>query len=118
MVIKKEEYFKYFFLTLFALVIFLSYLLARPFLGAILASFVFAYTFYPVYKWLVKHIKSPTASALIVSFALVILLIAPVFLFANNIITDARVGYVIIKQKLATGNIFGVACPDGVESVA
>lgn len=115
---KKEEYFKYFFLACFALIAYLSYQISVPFIGAILASLILAYTFYPVYKWLVKRIKSPTLSALIVSFVLIILLIAPIFFFANDIVTDARVGYVILKQKLATGNIFGVACPEGVETFA
>ena len=115
---KKEEYFKYFFLVLFALIAYLSYKIAQPFVGAILASFVLAYTFYPVYKWLVKRIKSPTASGIIISLTLIVLLIAPIFFFANTLVTDARVGYVLIKQKLATGNIFGVACPDSVTSFA
>ena len=115
---KKEEYFKYFFLALFALTAYLSYQIAQPFLGAILASFVLAYTFHPVYRWLVRRIKSPTFSALIVSFLLIVMLITPIFFFANNIVTDARVGYLIIKQKLATGNIFGVACPDGADTFA
>ncbi|MBI4151225.1 AI-2E family transporter [Candidatus Woesearchaeota archaeon] len=118
MVMKKEEYFKYFFLGFFVLIAYISYLIAQPFIGAILASFVLAYTFHPVYRWLVRRIRSPTLSALIVSFLLILLLIAPVFFFANDIVTDARVGYVIIKQKLATGNIFGVACPEGAETFA
>lgn len=118
MVMKKEEYFKYFFLALFALVAYASYRIAQPFIGAILASFVLAYTFYPVYRWLVKRIKSPAVSGIIVSLVLVFLLIAPLFFFANTIVTDARVGYLLIKQKITSGNIFGVACPENTESLA
>src|SRR5204863_8088508 len=66
----------------------------------------------------VQRIKSPTAAGIIISLTLVILLIAPIFLFTNTIVTDARVGYVLIKQKLATGNIFGVACPEETTSFA
>ena len=118
MLIKREDYFKYFFIVLFALVAYLSFRVAEPFLGAILSSFVLAYTFYPVYTWLVKRVKYPVLASLLVSFALVLLLITPMFFFANDLVTDARVGYVILKQKLATGNIFGVACPSGTESIA
>ncbi|HSU72565.1 MAG TPA: AI-2E family transporter [Candidatus Binatia bacterium] len=115
---KKEDYFKYFFLGLLALTLYLSFLVVRPFMGAILSSFVLAYTFYPVYRWLVGKIKKPVLTSLIVSLVLVLLMLVPVFFVADNIITDARVGYLVVKQKLATGNIFGVACPEGTESVA
>ncbi|MBI4145631.1 AI-2E family transporter [Candidatus Woesearchaeota archaeon] len=118
MVLKKEEYFKYFFLALFALIAFLSFQIAKPFLGAILSSFVLAYTFHPVYRWLVKYLKSPTISALLISLVLIATLILPIFFVADNIVTDARVGYVLLKQKLATGNIFGVACPEDATSFA
>jgi predicted PurR-regulated permease PerM len=118
MVMKKEEYFKYFFVGLFALTAYLCFLLVNPLLESILASFVLAYTFYPVYQWLLRRIKSPIGSSLIISFILILLLLIPTFFIADNIITDARVGYLVIKQKLATGNIFGVACPEGSTNLA
>lgn len=109
---KKEEYFKYFFLLLFLLIAYLSWQIARPFVGAILSALVLAYIFYPVYKWLQRHIKSKTVSSLIVSAVLILILFLPLFFFANTIVDDARVGYIILRQKLATGNVFGVACPE------
>lgn len=118
MAAKKEDYFKYFFLGLLALTLYLSFLIIKPFMGAILSSFVLAYTFYPVYRWLVRKINKPILTSLLVSLVLVLLLLVPIFFIADNILTDARVGYVIIKQKLASGNIFGVACPEGVQNVA
>jgi predicted PurR-regulated permease PerM len=115
---QKEDYFKYFFLALLALTAYVSFLVMKPFLGAILTSFVLAYTFHPVYRWLLARIKSPVITSLLVSFVLVLLLIAPIFFIADNVVTDARVGYLIVKQKIATGNIFGVACPEEGASFA
>jgi len=115
---KKEDYFKYLFLGLLLLIGYVSFLIVKPFAGAILSSFVLAYTFFPVYRGLLKLVKSPAVTSLIISFLLVLMLIVPLFFIADNIITDARVGYLLVKQKLATGNIFGVACPEGTELFA
>lgn len=112
MVPKKEVYFKYFFLALLIITVYLSWLIAKPFIGAILSSFVLAYIFYPVYNWLQKKIRSKTVSSLIVSIILILLLFLPIFFFADTIVEDARVGYLVLRQKLSSGNVFGVACPD------
>jgi predicted PurR-regulated permease PerM len=118
MVMKKEEGFKYFFLVLFIVAAYLSFLVIKPILTAILSGIILGYVFFPLHRWITKFVKQRHVSAVIISLILVSAIFLPIFFFADSLFTEARVGYVVVKQRLSTGNIFGLACPESETSFA
>ncbi|MBR9699028.1 AI-2E family transporter [Candidatus Woesearchaeota archaeon] len=101
---------RYAFYAMLAIVVILTFLIVKPFISTILASFVVAYLFYPLHKFLRKYIKKEFISALIVSAAIVVLFVIPIFFITNTIAEEATTNYIFIKQILATGNIGGEDC--------
>lgn len=109
---KKEDYSRYFFVLFVMLMIWLVFLVIRPFIATLLASFFLAYIFYPVYRWFKKKVKSKNTAALIVSFIIVILLLAPLFFVLNTLTKEAYVSYLTSKQKLLAMGDFFKNCPE------
>ncbi len=99
-------------ISFFAVLMLLVFFLLRPFVSAILASFVLAYLFYPMYKFIKKYLKNSTFAAFIVSFIIVLIFTVPVVFVANSISNEARINYVFLKQILATGEILQGDCND------
>jgi predicted PurR-regulated permease PerM len=80
--------------------IFLVFLVIRPFIGALLASVFLAYIFYPIYKWFNKHINVKWLSALLVSLIVILILVLPLFFVLNTLTREAYVSYITSKQKI------------------
>jgi len=80
----------------------LVFLVVKPFLPAVLASIVFSYMFYPLYKWVHKKIKNKNAAAFAVCIFVIILLLLPLFLVLNMISKEAYIGYLTSKQTLSS----------------
>ena len=99
--IKQQDYSKYFFILFVILMITLVFVVIRPFIGALLASIILSYLFFPLYKWLKSKVKNENLSALIVSFVVILLLILPLFFVLNTLTKEAYVTYLISKQKIA-----------------
>lgn len=113
----RDGVFKYFFMGLFVVIAALTFMVAKPFLNALLASAVVAYVFHPVYNWLNKHIKSKNLCAVIVSAFILMLFIAPLFLLVESAAPDARYAYVRAKQKIMTGEFIDLSCPSQNENM-
>lgn len=109
-IIKFEEYSKYFFLALFILLIYLSFLVVKPFISAILGSILLAYIFYPIYKIVNSKLKRKNLSAILVTLLIILLVTIPIIFAVNKIARESYTSYVAVKQKLTTGNLFGVEC--------
>ena len=88
----------------------LSFFVLKPFLSAILASIFVAYAFYPVYRFINGKIRRKNISAVIVSILVVLVISAPLILLINAFSKEAYVTYLTVKQKMTTGNIFGIDC--------
>ena len=73
-------------------------------------SFILAYIFYPVYKWLNKKIKRRNLAALIVSLILILLLVIPLSFMLFQLSKEASVGYIILKQKVLRPGLFEGEC--------
>jgi predicted PurR-regulated permease PerM len=107
---QKSDYLKYLFVVLFLFVIYISYLVIKPFLTAVLAGILIAFVFFPVYKFFQKRLKSRTISALLVSLLILLIVLVPVVFFVDNVANEARFSYLRAKQRLASENILGVQC--------
>ena len=110
--ITKNIYSKYLFLSLFLILIYLSYRIIKPFISPIIIAGLLAYIFYPIYKRVYKKIKRKNLSSFIVTLIIIITITLPFSFILNSIIKEATVSSVIIKQRITTGNILGVKCTD------
>lgn len=99
-----------FFIGLIVIVGVLSFFIARPFLDALLTGGVITYVFHPLFLWLNRRIKSRNLCALIISVFIILLLTAPIYFLLQVSVTDLRLSYIHIKQKILTGEIIDIGC--------
>lgn len=99
-------------IALLLLLVCLVFFLLRPFIGTILTSFVLAYVFYPLYRFVKKIVKFPSLASIIVSIIIVLLFTLPLIFVANAVSVEARVNYVFIKKILATESLLEGECND------
>jgi len=92
------------------IVAYLSFLLIKPFIGAILAAIILTYIFYPLYNWLNSKIKRKGVSSMLVTLFVILLITVPSVFVVNKLTRETYISYVILKQKFTTGDIFGIGC--------
>jgi len=90
--------------------IWLVFLIIKPFIPPLLAAIVLAYLFHPLYKWIKRKTKKEYLAALIVSLLIIILLLVPLFFVLNTLTKEAYVSYLTSKQKLLTMGDFFKKC--------
>ena len=98
--------------VLFVVLIILSLWVIKPFILSIIAGVIIAYIFYPVYKWLLKHIKGRGWSAFIVTLLIILIFTVPFLILIQTFAKDAYVSYIIIKQKAAATLFVGEKCAE------
>lgn len=108
-----KTYTKYIFLIIFLILLYISFLMIKPFIPVILTSIIGAYIFYPVYKFLYKKTKKKTLSSLIVTILIILIITIPLFFFLNAIAKEAYASYTTITQTLEKGSILEVECEKG-----
>ena len=86
---EKRDVKKYLIVTSLLIIAYISYLIIKPFIAAILASFVLAYLSYPVYKKLVKILKNRMASAAITTALIIIITLVPTIYIANALVKES-----------------------------
>tara|TARA_Y100000310_G_C20693649_1_gene824002 strand:+ start:910 stop:1965 length:1056 start_codon:yes stop_codon:yes gene_type:complete len=109
--IKKNDV-KYFFIIAFIAILYLSFLVVKPFITPILIATIFAFIFHPGYKWLDKKLKKPNLSSLIVAIVFVILISIPAFILLNSAVDEAQVFYFTTRQKFISGELFPAECDE------
>ncbi len=107
---KPYPYSKFIFFLVIILVAWLVFLIVKPFINAVLAGIIISYIFYPVYKKINKLFKKNTVSAFTASILVILVITIPLILFLNAISKEAYVSYIIVKQKVLQGDLFGVDC--------
>lgn len=107
---KTKDYGKYFFILLLVVMIILVFFIIKPFITAILTSGVIAYVFYPLYKFLHKRLKNRHLAALLIVVLVILVITIPLYFTLNAVSKEARINYLLLKQKIISGNIFGVDC--------
>ncbi len=88
----------------------LVFFILRPFMTAILFSIVITYIFYPLCRFLNRRLKNKNLSALIVVIVVILVVTLPLFFTLNAVSREARINYLLIKQKITSGKIFDVEC--------
>lgn len=82
----EKKYSRYFLAFISLLVIFLSFLVVRPYIGTLLVAVLLTYIFYPIYKRLNKTMKNDTVCALIMLLLIVLIVMIPIVLLANTLL--------------------------------
>ncbi|MBD3164672.1 AI-2E family transporter [Candidatus Woesearchaeota archaeon] len=94
------------------ILLFMAYLILRPFFVAILGSFILAYAFHPVYKLARKYLKSRRLSAVIVIILILIFIILPLTLILNSLLREVILNKITIEQFISTVDILKGECVD------
>lgn len=92
---------------MFAVIIVLSAIIVGSYLTPVLTSLILAYIFYPVYNWIFGKTKRKNLSALIVSVLIILLIVIPLSFVLFQLVKEVNVGYILVKQKLATSSLDG-----------
>ncbi len=96
---KKNEISKYYLLGLIFLIIFLAFLIIRPFITDILASIVISYIFYPLYSKLSTKINK-TIAAFLVCGLIILTVTLPIIFLVNSIYGESFKIYREFKESL------------------
>ncbi len=103
----KKDKSSYVFIGLFLGCIVLSFLIIKPFLTPIIAGIVGALVFYPVYNWLLRWLKRKNICALITTVIIFIVIFTPVVFLFQQVSYQAKVAYVLTKQRVTSGDLLG-----------
>jgi len=90
---------QYIFLFILAIIFYILFLIIRPFMSAIFASFVLTFALYPLYKLINKKIKNNVLSAAILTLIVLLLIIVPFAFSANIVAKESVVVYNQIKSR-------------------
>jgi predicted PurR-regulated permease PerM len=100
---EKSIFNQYALLAFFIILLVVGYFIIKPFLLALFLAALLAYTLHPIYRKLKHKTKKPSLSSFIVTIGVFILMILPAGYFANVLVRQSYLIYIIIKQRLATG---------------
>ena len=106
----KSKLTKFLTIAFLLLVVWLVFLIVRPFLIAMLTSVLIAYLTYPLFVRVNRLVKKRTITAIIMSVLVILIITLPFFFLLNVVSKEARVSYIITKQKIMTSTIFSGDC--------
>ncbi len=116
MVLTEKDVKRWSLILIVAALAFLVFLIIRPIIVSIIAGLLLAYVFLPVYRKLVRYIKSPNASAAIVSMLVVILIILPLW-FLTPFVMQQVFDFFQLSQNLNVRGILKGIFPSASEQV-
>ncbi|MDP3765149.1 MAG: AI-2E family transporter, partial [Nanoarchaeota archaeon] len=115
---ESDLYQKIIFTIVFIVLIFISFLIIKPFLAAVLTGIVLSYIFYPLYSRINKRISNKNVSSLIASLLVILILTAPLFFVLNAVSKEAYTTYLLSRQKMAaTGQLAAAPCEPSEKAV-
>lgn len=112
--IEQKETNRYFLLILILLAVILAGFLLKSYIVPVLTGALLAYIFFPVYELIKKKIKNENASAFIVSVLIILIISIPLAFLIFEISKEANIGYILLKQKIAKGNLLDFECTSNV----
>ena len=89
----RKEVEKYILISLVVLVIFVCFLIIKPFINVILVGIILAYVFHPFYKKLVLKLKNKYVASIITLLLILIILILPLVLLTDAIVKESVLLY-------------------------
>ena len=98
------QYNRYVIPAVIALAIVTSFFIIKPFVIPLIAGAIIAYTFRPIYRFILKHVKYPSLSAMIVTLFILALVTIPAMFIVNTVSQETYVLYVKGKELLWSNN--------------
>ncbi len=86
---EKKEFSKYYTILFLFILIYISFLIVKPFLKSILAATILAYLFHPLFKKIKGLVKNETVSALIVTILIILIILVPLTLIAKALLKES-----------------------------
>lgn len=99
-------------MSLIAAILFLSFLITKPFLSALIAGAVIAYLCYPLYKKSLNYIRNRNAAAFLASVLLVLLFTVPFVIIFGLVAQEAYSTYANLNKHDLGANFMKIACED------
>ena len=94
----QKKYSRYFLVFISLVIVFLSFLIVKPYIGTLLSAIMLTYIFYPVYKRLNKIIRNDDACALIMLLLMILIVMIPIVVVANSLLWQVFHLYESIKE--------------------
>jgi predicted PurR-regulated permease PerM len=100
------------FFTIVALLIFISFLIAKPFIIPLISGALLAFIFYPVYNLLLKKFKKKNLTALVTVFIIIIFIAFPVFIMGNVLTKEVSDLFSSMNAKIRSGEFIPEDCEE------
>lgn len=94
----EKGYTKYFFIALFFLIIYVSFLIVQELIGAIISAMLLGYLFYPVYEEILKRIHHTITASLITIVIILLILFIPMVFVTQALVHQAQQTYAELKS--------------------
>ena len=92
-----------FLLLLTVAALYLSFLVARPFLGAIVTASLLALSIYPLFTLLLRYVRNRSAAALFATLAVFLVLLLPAIFVVNTLASETKELYGWLNQQSSAG---------------
>ncbi len=86
---EKREFSKYYIAVFLIILVYLSYIIIKPYIKAIITAAILAYLFYPIYKKIKSLIKNEVSSALFVTLIITLVILVPIAFIANALVRES-----------------------------
>lgn len=110
-----KGHFKYFYLLFFIIITYISFIIAKPYLTAMIAGGIIAYIFFPGFEIINKKIKNKDLASFITCVIIILLIVFPIIAVINSASDEARYFYVTAKQKIFSGELLSYTCENGLD---
>jgi len=101
------------FITLLVILLVLSFLVAKPFLIALITGGLLAFIFYPLHKFFLRKTKKPTLSAIITTLLVLLFIAIPFLVMGNMLAKETATIFVATKEKIIQGQLIPDQCAGG-----
>ena len=109
-IIEQKETNRYFLLILILVTTVLTGFLLKSYIVSVITGALLAYIFFPVYEFIKKRIKNENVSAFIVAILIILIISIPLAFLIFQISKEANIGYILLKQKIAKGDLLNFEC--------
>lgn len=102
----RRMYIKYGSFVIVLFILYLAYLIVKPFVLPIVTAAIIAYVFYPIYKFINRRLKKRNLSAFIMCFFVFILVVLPSLFILNSLLREIPSAYTWVTESLQNSRLW------------
>src|SRR3972149_5576246 len=103
----KDKVFKYFFVILLAITIYLTGLILKPYFGFIILGMILSFSFSPIYSRLLKSVKNEALTAGIVILLVLVILVVPSFFIVSTLVKETGSALKVLVEGQFVDSVSG-----------